>query len=99
MFKALFIIQTLHKRGYHYTSKNLTIYILYGSIDEGIIVYNGFNCSWFYLIHNGINFGSMISKKELIRKEGIEVLVYACMKNLNCYLLIPREYMDQNFRF
>lgn len=48
---------------------------------------------------NGINFGSMISKKELIRKEGIEVLVYACMKNLNCYLLIPREYMDQNFRF
>lgn len=40
----------------------------------------------------------MISKKELIRKEGIEVLVYACMKNLNCYLLIPREYMDQNFK-
>lgn len=70
------------------------IYILYGSIEEGIIVYNGFNCSWFYLIYNGINFGSMIFKKELIRKEGIKVFVYVCMKNLNCYFLIFREYMD-----
>lgn len=84
----------MYKRGYYYISKNLTIYILYGSIDEGIIVYNGFNCSWFYLIYNGINFGSMIFKKELIRKEGIEVFVYVCMKNLNCYFLIFREYMD-----
>lgn len=84
----------MYKRGYYYISKNLTIYILYGSIEEGIIVYNGFNCSWFYLIYNGINFGSMIFKKELIRKEGIEVFVYVCMKNLNCYFLIFREYID-----
>lgn len=84
----------MYKRGYYYISKNLTIYILYGSIEEGIIVYNGFNCSWFYLIYNGINFGSMIFKKESIRKEGIEVFVYVCMKNLNCYFLIFREYID-----